>query len=112
MARLDNQRRTIRPHIRLNARKYVRGYDTMPHEVWGDSFSGGAVYPATSAYAGAPGSFGPPGCTTPATAAAITMTASPQTAWTTNQYVQSATAGATGQAYWNGTAWVTGGKAP
>lgn len=113
MARLEFMRRPTRLHTRLNARKYVRGYDTNPHEVWGDTFTGGSVLAATTAYAGIPGSFGPSGCTTPATAAAVaTLTASPSTAWTTGQYVQSATAGLTGQAYWNGTAWVQGAKAP
>jgi hypothetical protein len=113
MARLDLQRRTIRPHTRLNARKHVRGYDTTPHEPWGDSFANGATYPATTGYAGTPGSFGPSGCTTPANAAAVaTLVASPQTAWTTGQHCQSATAGLTGRAYWNATAWVTGAVAP
>lgn len=37
MARLDNQRSTLRPHVRKNKRKYARGYTTCPHEVWGDT---------------------------------------------------------------------------
>ena len=32
----------------------------------------------------------------------------PPRAWTTGQYVQTATAGAPGQVHWNGTAWATG----
>jgi len=116
MARLDTQKRPARLHVRLNARKYVRGYNANPHEVWGDSYdSGGAnPFPATTAYAGIPGSFGPPGCTVPATQAAIlssSLVAVPVTAWTTGQYVQSQVAGASGRACWTGSAWV-GGAAP
>lgn len=39
------------------------------------------------------------------------VTASPLTAWTTGQYVQTATIGTMGRATWTGTAWV-GGVAP
>jgi hypothetical protein len=68
--------------------------------------------PATGATAGAPGSFTPAGCVTPANVAALTgLTASPSTAWTVGQYVQTATSGTAGQGYWNGTAWAAG-KAP
>ena len=113
MARLDTQRRPSKVHARPNVRKYARGYDTVPHETWGESIAGGATYAPTTAYAGNPGSFAPDGATVPANAAAITtLVASPKTAWTTGQHVQSATAGATGRAYWNGTAWVTGAAAP
>jgi hypothetical protein len=111
--RLDTQRRPSKAHVRHSGRKYVRGYDTVPHDPWGTTIAGGAVYPATSASAGAPGSFQPEGCATPANAGALTgLRAEPQSVWTTGQYVQTATAGATGQGYWNGSAWVSGAKAP
>lgn len=111
--RLDTQRRPSKAHVRSSNRKYARGYDTTPHEIWGDTITGGAVYPATSASAGAPGSFQPEGCALPAAAANLTgLIASPTTAWTTGQYVQTATAGVPGQGYWNGTAWVAGAVAP
>lgn len=81
-----------------------------------DDHGNGDIYvpppPATGATAGTPGSFTPAGCETPANLAAMTgITASPATAWTTGQYVQTATAGAPGEATWSGTAWV-GGRAP
>lgn len=113
MARLDTQRRVSRLHQRANARKYVRGYDANPHECWGDSYNSGGAnpFPATDGYAGIPGSFGPPGCTLPATAAAVigsSIVATPKTAWTTGQFVQTATAGAAGRVCWTGTGWVSG----
>lgn len=68
--------------------------------------------PATGATAGTPGTFTPSGSVPPANVAGMTgLTASPTTAWTVGQYVQTATSGVAGQAYWNGTAWVAG-KAP
>lgn len=116
MTRLDQQRQPTRLHVRKNARYYARGYDTSTHEVWGDSYSGTGVatLPATTAYAGIPGDFGPVGCIIPATQAAIlgsSIVAVPQTGWTTGQFVQSQTAGAAGRACWTGSAWV-GGAAP
>lgn len=67
------------------------------------------VIPATGATAGIPGTWTPPGCTPPASPAAMTgITASPATAWTTGQYVQTSTAGAAGQTHWTGTAWAAG----
>lgn len=114
MTRLDTQRQPTRLHVRKNQRYYARGYDVTPHEVWGDSHGGGIAFAATTAYAGIPGSFGPVGCALPATVAALnssSIVAVPATAWTTGQYVQTATAGAPGQAYWNGTLW-TAGTAP
>jgi hypothetical protein len=67
---------------------------------------GGAM--ATTATAGIPGSWNG---TAPADAAGATsasITASPNTAWTTGQYVQGTTAGAPGQMHWSGSAWVAG----
>lgn len=73
--------------------------------------------PATGATAGIPGAWTPSGSAPPATVADLiagvpnAVVASPVTAWTIGQYVQTATAGTGGRAYWNGTAWV-GGAAP
>jgi hypothetical protein len=73
-----------------------------------------AANAAITATAGTPGSWGPAGTTVPATpadliaASPVAVTASPGTAWTTGQYVQTQTAGVGGRAYWNGTAWVAG----
>src|SRR4029079_2952063 len=65
--------------------------------------------PATGATAGTPGTWTPPGSQAPASVATIgAVTASPATAWTAGQYVQTKTAGAPGQAHWSGTAWVAG----
>jgi hypothetical protein len=116
VTRLDTQRQPTRLHERKNARYAARGYDTTPHEIWGDSHLGGgsATLPATTAYAGIPGSFGPVGCTIPATQAAIlgsAIVAVPSTGWTTGQFVQSQVAGGAGRACWTGSAWV-GGAAP
>jgi HK97 family phage major capsid protein/HK97 family phage prohead protease len=72
--------------------------------------SGGTA--ATGATAGTPGTFTPGGSNPPANVAGMTgLTASPSSAWTTGQYVQTATAGTGGQAYWGGSSW-TAGKAP
>lgn len=69
---------------------------------------------ATGANAGAPGTFTPAGATPPADVAALTsggVAASPNTAWATGEWVQTATAGAPGEAHWSGSAWAAG-KAP
>lgn len=66
------------------------------------------VVPATGATAGTPGTWTPPGSTPPATPAATAVTASPATAWTTGQYVQTALAGPTGRTYWDGDSWNVG----
>jgi hypothetical protein len=70
--------------------------------------------PAKGATAGIPGTWTPPGSTAPADLVGLqggSITATPATAWTTGQYVQTATAGAPGRATWTGTGWV-GGVAP
>ena len=64
--------------------------------------------PATGAVAGVPGHWTPSGSTPPATLAALqggSVIASPQTAWTTGEYVQTGTGGAAGQAHWDGDSW-------
>jgi len=69
---------------------------------------------ASGATAGTPGSWTPSGATPPASVADLTggiprvVTANPVTAWTTGQYVQTATAGVPGQGHWDGSAWVAG----
>lgn len=80
-----------------------------PDEVIAIFGGGGAAGPATGATAGAPGAWTPAGATPPADAAgAGSVVASPNTAWTSGQYVQGSTAGSAGEMYWNGTAWTTG----
>lgn len=65
--------------------------------------------PATGATAGTPGTWTPAGSTPPANVSSMSgITASPTTAWTTGQYVQTGTAGIPGQTHWSGTAWVAG----
>jgi hypothetical protein len=83
----------------------------LPDEVIA-MFPGGAAM-ATGATAGIPGTWTPGGSTAPASVSALqgaapAIVASPASAWTTGQFVQTGTAGAAGQAHWNGTAWVSG----
>lgn len=67
------------------------------------------IIPATSATAGKPGTFGPPGATVPANLAAMSgITAIPTTKWLTDEYVNTADNSPT---YWSGSAWTLG-KAP
>src|SRR5262245_740336 len=69
--------------------------------------------PATGATAGSPGVWTPPGSQAPATVADLiagvpnVVIASPLTAWTSGQFVQTRQ-GMGGQAHWDGTAWVAG----
>ena len=115
MTRLDTQRAPSKRHARPNTRKYVRGYDTLPHDTWGESSTAPPdVFYATGATAGIPGSWTPAGALPPASPTAlsagspVTVTATPATAWTTGQFVQTQTAGAAGRACWTGSAWVSG----
>jgi hypothetical protein len=77
----------------------------------------GAVNSASGATAGTPGTWTPGGSTPPASVAALqagtpnAITASPATSWTTGQYVQTGTAGAPGEAHWDGDSWEAGRKA-
>jgi len=70
--------------------------------------AGGAV--ATGATAGTPGTWTPGGSTPPANNAGAMagVVASPNTAWTTGQYVQTGTVGVPGQTHWDGSGWVAG----
>lgn len=86
-------------------------YDTSyPPSLW----EGPPVVPATGATAGVPGSWTPVGSQPPANVANLAagvpnaVVASPATAWTLGQYVQTQTVGTTGRAHWTGTAWVSG----
>jgi len=90
-----------------------------PDVEFGDATSsevveGGGATAATGATAGVPGSWTPTGSTPPATVADLiagtphAVTASPTTAWTTGQYVQTQAAGTGGRAHWSGSAWVSG----
>lgn len=76
----------------------------------------GVNTPSTGATAGTPGTWSPAGSVPPASVSALqaaspAITASPTSAWTTGQYVQTGTTGTAGQASWNGTAWVSGAAA-
>jgi hypothetical protein len=90
-------------------------YVFKPQIEFGDS-TASVVIPtdtvaATGATAGTPGTWTPSGSTPPASVTALqgaSVTASPGTAWTTGQYVQTGTAGTPGQAHWSGSAWVSG----
>lgn len=116
MSRLELQKSPSKLHARKNNRDYVRGYDTNPHDTWGESLFGVGQppAPATGATAGIPGSWTPAGAAAPANLSAVAaagIVASPATPWTTGQFVQTATAGAPGRVTWTGSAWV-GGVAP
>ena len=67
---------------------------------------------SATATAGIPGTWTPSGSAVPILADIQSghhpITASPLTAWTTGQYVQTTTPGTAGRIYWNGTAWVVG----
>lgn len=66
---------------------------------------------ATGATAGTPGTFTPTNAMKPGSfdlLVAEGVVATPTTAWTTGQYVQTAEAGTAGRAYWNGTTWING----
>lgn len=64
--------------------------------------------------AGAAGTWTPAGSTPPTTVANLisatpnAVVAAPNTAWGTGSFVQTGTAGAPGQAHWDGSAWVAG----
>jgi hypothetical protein len=78
----------------------------------GSAWVGGTAPPAaTGATAGTPGTWTPSPSTPPATVAALiasSIVASPATAWTAGQYVQTQTAGVGGRGHWDGAAWVAG----
>lgn len=66
---------------------------------------------STGATAGTPGTWTPPGSEPPETVIelqASSIVATPATAWTTGQNVQTQTAGVPGQAHWDGDSWEPG----
>jgi hypothetical protein len=75
---------------------------------------GPAQVHATGANAGVPGAWTPAGSDPPNSVAdlqagvPLVIVANPATNWTVGQYVATSTAGSTGEANWNGTAWVAG----
>jgi hypothetical protein len=96
-------------HVRKNARWYVRGYDTTPHEVWGDT-----SLPALGKGVAKNGDVFPPEATVTAEdstnaakLAGLGYVASPTSNWTSGQFM---TVGAY-RFNWNGTAWVAGAHA-
>jgi hypothetical protein len=71
------------------------------------------VVNATGAAAGVPGTWSPAGSVAPASVPALqaatpAIAATPSSAWTTGQYVQTLTSGTPGQAHWDGTDWIAG----
>ena len=102
-------------HQRGKQRTDDRGYpdDGVP---WGQAgwASGAVAFPATAASQGIPGAWAPSGATPPASVAMLqagtpnVVVAAPTTTWLIGTYVQTATAGAPGQAYWDGTVWLLG----
>jgi hypothetical protein len=75
---------------------------------------GPATVHATGCTAGAPGAWTPAGSDPPNSVAQLQaqfplgITPNPSSNWTVGQYVATETTGATGEAYWNGTAFVAG----
>jgi hypothetical protein len=75
---------------------------------------GPATVHATGATAGAPGAWTPASSDPPNTVAQLQagfplpIVASPGTNWTVGQYVATEQTGSTGEAHWNGTAWIAG----
>jgi hypothetical protein len=106
MARLDTQKPPSRKHVRVNYRKNVRGYDTLPAAPWGETgptalneaaAKNGDVFPSepTITASDAPNA---------AKLTGLGYVASPQTAWTTGQKM---TVGYY-QFNWTGVAWAAG----
>jgi len=61
MTRLDTQRFPSRVHARSSGKKLWRGYDALPHSIWGDVAGSGAggstvtsISPATAAIGASP----------------------------------------------------------
>jgi hypothetical protein len=94
----------------MTAEELARYYDeSLPAVLY--------LAPSTGATAGTPGTFTPANTKAPASVEALiagspnAVVASPLTAWTTGQYVQTRTTGVAGRANWSGTAWVSGAHA-
>jgi hypothetical protein len=107
MARLDTQKGPSRLHVRANSRKYVRGYNTIPHTTWGESFivtnpSKGSAAPGTNYQAEA--TITASNAASAALLAGLGYVAVPASAWTGSQKI---TIGVW-DFFWNGTAWRPG----
>ena len=105
VSRLEQQKAPSKVHVRKNSRWQVRGYDTNPHEIWGDSLA------LAVKGAAAPGRQFPPEATVVAQdatnagdLAGLGYVANPTSNWTTGQAIS---VGAY-QFNWNGTAWAAG----
>ena len=104
MARLDNQKAPSKLHKRTASKFMVRGYNSFPHSMWGD----------TLAVRAAPGlvTVGEPTITASdgtnaGRLAGLGYTAYPTTNWTTGQSVS-----VNGFLFnWNGSAWAAGAHA-
>ena len=98
----------------MMAMRFFETIEQLPASPTDWSTGTGGTGPASGASAGIPGTWTPSGSDPPANVADLiagtpnAVTATPGTAWTTGQYVQTATAGASGEANWNGTAWEAG----
>ena len=105
--RLETQRAPSKKHARPNARQYVRGYDTNPHETWGET----GPAPLNKGAAG-PGQAFPAeetvtaqDATNAAKLGPLGYVAAPTSAWTTGQRIRVGDF----DFYWTGTAWAAGG---
>jgi hypothetical protein len=104
------------PDAEVDPRAATTWYAPNQQCVHADTLGPARVY-AAGANAGIPGAWTPAGAVVPATqldvmqGKPVPIVASPGTAWTTGQFVQTATAGAPGRVCWTGSAWV-GGAAP
>lgn len=100
----------------LDASKGEMSDGSTPDD-WGyDAGATRTPAPATGATSGTPGAWTPASSDPPNTPADLiagkpnVVTASPATAWTSGQYVQTGKTGTAGRAHWSGTAWVAGAK--
>lgn len=109
MARLDTQRPPLKLNPRLSARLMTRGFDVVPHTIWGEQLK---VSPSRSA--AAPGDVFAPETTITASdgtnaarLAGLGFIALPLTAWTTAQKI--VVGGFNFN--WSGAAWAAGAHA-
>jgi hypothetical protein len=99
--RQDLQKEPTRLHARKNARRMARGFDVIPHTIWGDTSRGIAVPGST--FTGET-TVTASDSTNAAKLAGLGYVASPTTNWTTGQAI---TVG--GFAFnWTGSAWAAG----
>lgn len=103
------------PQTYLSASAGELSDGSSPAEYGYNAGIAGQVTHATGATAGTTGTTWTPASSDPPNTVANliagkpnVVTASPATAWTTGQYVQTGTKGTAGQAHWSGSAWVAG----